>query len=48
MPSLREESRTDLTTPEFAAFYNFHAAGIEVTMSNISSVLFCCHGNDFV
>jgi hypothetical protein len=30
------------------AFYNCHAAGIEVTMSNCSSVLLCCHENAFV
>jgi hypothetical protein len=33
---------------ECTVFYNFHTAGIEVTMSNISSILFCCHGNDLV
>jgi hypothetical protein len=33
---------------ESTAFYNFHAAGIEVTMSYSSFVLLCCHGNTFV
>jgi hypothetical protein len=39
------------TTPrihECTAFYKCQAAGIEVTMSKISCVLFCCHGNAFV
>jgi hypothetical protein len=33
---------------EWTPFYNYHAAEIEVTMSNSSSVLLCCHGNAFV
>jgi hypothetical protein len=33
---------------ESTAFYNCHAARIEVTVSNSSSVLLCCHGNAFV
>jgi hypothetical protein len=32
---------------ERTAFYNCHATGIKVSMSNNSSVLFCCHGNAF-
>jgi hypothetical protein len=46
-----EESRTDLWISrihECIASYNFQAAGIEVIMSNTSSVLLCCHGNVFV
>jgi hypothetical protein len=30
---------------EWTPFYNGQAAGIEVTMSNSSSVILCCHGN---
>jgi hypothetical protein len=33
---------------ECAAFYNCHAAGIKVAMSNNSSVPLFCHGNAFV
>jgi hypothetical protein len=31
-----------------AVSYNCHTAGIEVTLSNSSYVLLCCHGNAFV
>jgi hypothetical protein len=33
---------------ECIVFYNCHADGTEVTMSNSSSVLLCCHRNAFV
>jgi hypothetical protein len=41
-------SHTTVSIHEWAAFYNCHVAGIEVTMLNSSSVLLCCHGNAFV
>jgi hypothetical protein len=52
-----EESRTNLSLisdwsdlyypriHECTAFYNSHATEIEVTISNSSFVLVCCHGN---
>jgi hypothetical protein len=39
---------SDSRIHECTAFYNCHAAGIEVTMSNSSYVLLCCYGNAFV
>jgi hypothetical protein len=33
---------------ECTAFYNCHAVGLEVTISNSSFVLLCCHGNAFI
>jgi hypothetical protein len=44
-------SRTDLycsRIQECTAFYNCHAAGIDVTMLNSSSVPLSCHGKAFV
>jgi hypothetical protein len=56
MKDLYEESLTNLRLISdyycwihgCTAFYNCHATGIEVTMSNSSSILLCCHGNAFV
>jgi hypothetical protein len=44
---LYEQSLTDCYSRihECTDFYNRHAAGIDVTVSNSSSVLLCCHGN---
>jgi hypothetical protein len=40
--------RFDSRIHECTVVYNCHAAEIEVTLSNTSSLLLCCHGNAFV